>query len=273
MKYYIWLLFILTINISLLAQTSRLRIEPMISLSYGVSYFNKNHLATTDESFITYNSIAGSYDKYGDKKAPAENNGTLELGIMLNYLLSNKTSLQFGITTSRVGANGSAFYRVGSGEWGQVYRIPILINTQILHIQKDIITVNGFAGFSIDLVRNDIGNGDNIYSINGTDTIKYSRSATNVNASGASLIGGFQLKLKLKNSNSLNFNIMGAYGLIPLVSNNYKYSYNNDYYYTELVSNGSFLRMGVGYEFQTLKKYFPVVSGVKIMKKKEYEYK
>jgi hypothetical protein len=66
---------------------------------------------------------------------------------------------------------------------------------------------------------------------------------------------------------------MGAYGLIPLVSNNYKYSYNNDYYYTELVSNGSFLRMGVGYEFQTLKKYFPVVSGVKIMKKKEYEYK
>ena len=168
---------------------------------------------------------------------------------------------------------GEYKYFGASGGSTVVYRIMCLPIYKIAQFTKLNTTFNLGIGASFDVVQKTLYQGSGGLLVNGTDTFTFYASSSTPNTIGVSAQTLFQLKMKLKNGNSFNINFAGALGLIPLSSDDFTYSKNSNNYYTEILSNGSFIRVGIGYDFQLLKKVFGYTSITKINGTNKYIYK
>lgn len=265
-------LFILFYSTLTFAQNnSRLRLEPVFYLSYGFSRFNPETKATTATDFYKVNPFGFSHNKDGKTGTFQSDpyNRQYDIGLIIHYGLNPKLDLNLCAQTSWVGA-GAYWQFGGSSGASRVSRFSISPSYQIGCWRKHNLTIHAGIGIMADVVSKTIQNAGGGYIAGPIDTIGFGARGSIINNIGISLHPNVQIKMKLENGNSLNLNLGGAIGLVPLISDEYGYFKNQDRYYTELISNGSFFRIGIGYEFQFLKNVFSyTTSGSKY----EHQYK
>lgn len=257
-KKYLVLFFLFT-QTTLWAQFSRLRMEPLALIGLDFNRINPNTMSSTPIGFNFQTSFGNKYSKKSGWSNPPlgvrEFDTKLLFGLLISYEYTPKTDLRFGLIFSQAG--GMAYFRTwGFGNWVRVINFPIMINYQLIQMNKirsDIELIGGVAitipiqGFYPDsrIVATD---SVNVYSFTQTDHV--------VHPFGLSIQGGVQMKHKLNNGNDLNVKLFGSLGVMPIYSVDYTTTINTDKYYTEIISNGSYISIGVGYEFNFLKKYF-----------------
>lgn len=264
-------------TLSSLAQQSRLTVELSGYIDYGFARFNKATYETTPNNFYNYIGLGTRFNR--DGIYPDQSQGKLfrksnfEYSLFFNWQLKPYSTIKAGLVSSYVGATGLYFDGMGGGEANRVFRIPVLFSFRIGGIKKIRTTLHLNTGISLDWVRNDNGMTSFQLAVYGLDTIGLKMSSYRQNVWGSSIHNGLQIKFQLRRNSSISINLQTAIGLRALMVNQYDIIHNSQFYHTELVSNGSYLRIGIGYEFQILKNIFNYKSVEKIQNSNRYIYR
>jgi hypothetical protein len=269
MKYYfISILFILGYNFSGIAQRSPLSVELIGFVDTDFSYFNPNTLATTSDFFAGNTAFGGMFKKSNPNQFQSGSGGlnlNFQQAVFLNYTLNSKWSVRLGTILSHAGSSNTpsgVFTVYYAGVSARMFRFAVLPTYTFYKNKKHKFTIDISFGPSIDFVRNDWGEPLYLSVIspgpifNPGDTLMFQHDAHIIQKWNISLHTGIRMRFELKNANSVGIHIMGGLGMFPVYKNKYTYELNTDAYYTEMLSNGSYLRIGIGYEFQIMKKRF-----------------
>jgi len=269
MKYYfISILFILGYNFSVRAQRTPLSVELIGFVDTDFSYFNSNTLATTPDFFAGNTAFGGMFKKSNPNQFQFGSGGlnlNFQQAVFLNYTLNPKWSVRLGTILSHAGTSNTpsgVFTVYYTGVSARMFRFAVLPTYTFYKNTKHKITMDVSFGPSIDLLRNDWNEYLNLtitspgVVINPGDTLTFQHDTRVLQNWNVSFHTGIRMRFELKNANSVGVHIMGGLGMFPVYTNRYTYQLNTDAYYTEMLSNGSYLRIGIGYEFQIMKKRF-----------------
>lgn len=273
--------FLLVFANTVIAQDlqSRLRFEIAGFANIDFNYFNKSTFTTTSEQFAISTALGGMYSK-NDRKGLGWGEGdkvyNFEYGFTAIYELNPKWDLRIGVLSASAGSFGNPgtyFLGGSSGSSTRVFKLYTAPTWQFWYNANHRAGANLGVGASVDFVRKDAPSFTGNTTISGNDTIRFANDFSFRNSLGISIMSAAQFYFKLENNNKLTINLVYSLGLTPLVASQYRYGINQQNYYTELLSNGSFIRLGIGYEFQLLKKRFGYRTREKLTGKNGYIYK
>lgn len=275
-----FILLLLSLQVQSQNQYSRLRLEVMGFSNVDYVYYSKATEATTSPTLFKIHTALGKMYSVNERRGIGwggnERTFNFEFGFMASYEVNPKLDIRLGLLSSRVGTFGNVgtfALTVGSGQSSRVFKLVATPSYTIWQQPKHRMGLNIGLGASIDLVRNDIASPTGFRAVFGMDTLTYYENSRNINRIGASIITSLQYYFILQNNNRVNITFMHSLGLIPLASSNYAYGINQDQYYTEVWSNGTFVRIGIGYEFRLFKKLFGYSQTQRINGTNKYLYK
>jgi hypothetical protein len=258
---------------------SRLRFEIAGFANVDFNYFNKSTFTTTSEQFAISTALGGMYSKY-ERKGLGLGEGdkvyNFEYSFTAIYELNPKWDLRMGVLSASAGSFGNPgtyFLGGSSGSSTRVFKLYAVPTWQFWYNTNHRTGANLGVGASLDFVRKDVHLVTSYTTISGNDTIRFADDFSFRNSLGISIMSAAQFYFKLENNNRLTINLVYSLGLTPLVASQYRYGINQQNYYTELLSNGSFIRLGIGYEFQLFKKRFGYRTKEKLTGKNGYIYK
>lgn len=261
-------------------QYSRLRFEVMGFSNVDYVYYSKATEKTTSPNLFEIHTALGKMYNVNERRGIGwggnEQTYNFEYGFMASYEVNPKFDIRLGVLSASVGTFGNVgtfALTVGSGQSSRAFKLVATPSFNIWHQSKHRMGLNLGLGASIDLVRNDIASPTGYKAVFGMDTLTYYENTRNMNRIGASIITSLQYYFILQNNNRVNFTFMHSLGLIPLASSNYSYGINQNQFYTEVWSNGTFVRIGIGYEFRLFKKLFGYSQTQRINGTNKYLYK
>lgn len=81
-----------------IAQTSRLRFEPLIFMSYDFSYFNTATNQTTSNDFFQHGVLGKKYTKQGETViGESEGEPSVNFGVLMHYELAPRLDISIGL--------------------------------------------------------------------------------------------------------------------------------------------------------------------------------
>lgn len=241
------------------AQHSRMSVELIGFIDEHFSYFNKATLPTTSDRFKGVTPFGGMYTKNNPSMFQYQPNNVslnIEQALLINYKLDPHWSLRYGVIFSYAGSSNapSGVLGIYTGSSNRMFRFSMLPTYQFYNNTTHKITASFSLGASIDYVRDDWG--EPSFYANPKDSFMFRHETVLMQSFSTSLHTGVRIRFELKNGNGVGFHAMGGLGLMPVIKNTYEYMLSGNNYYTEMYSNGSYLRIGIGYEFQIMRKKF-----------------
>jgi len=282
MAKYIFILFIYLIDHNAAQSqnlTSRLRMEVLGFSNVDFNYFSKGTQSTTSDLFHIHTALGKMYSQDENRGIGLGRNERIfnfEYGFLASYEINPKWDIRVGVLSASAGSFGNPGvfgWTIGGGASNRVFKFLIAPSLNIWYSNKHKMGLNISIAPSLDIVRNDWSEAWGATAIIRADTLRFMESSAMLNKVGISAVSSLQYYLKLENNNRLNIILTHSLGFIPLLSNNYWYGVNQANYYTEVWSNGTFIRLGIGYEFQLLKKWFGYHKKEKINGTNKYMYK
>jgi hypothetical protein len=242
------------------AQHSRLSVELIGFIDEHFSYINKSTLPTTSDRFAGNTPFGGTFTKNNPSMFQYKSNNSslyFEQALLFNYKYNEKWIMRYGIIYSYAGSSSSPsgiLGVTGTGASSRFYRFSVMPSYLFYNNTKYKVTAAFSAGPSLDYLRDDWGNP--LSFEDPTVGFMFSHNTEKIRRWSTSLHTGIRLRFELKNGNAIGFHTMAGLGLLPVIKNCYRYRIDYVDYYTEMLSNGSYLRIGIGYEFQIMRNKF-----------------